>query len=446
MAFVFQGNANNYDIDTYLTRERFIYWRAPRLSHEIRIGDQIVIWRSGRLQGAVALGHITELPNAIMNLEHPEALGVDLWRDSQNVDSTKRAGISIDEVRLSIGEGMVTREVCKNDPILKQNAIITNPQGTVFRLSDDEFARFYELWNSSNLTRTSSGNQSASNVDMIGEIEGVIEGQIYENRRELHDANVHRGLMRGIGARGESIVLSGGYADDKDYGDEIIYTGEGGRDSSTGLQVSDQTLTGGNLALYNHYREGNPIRVSRGSNADSSYAPPSGYKYGGLYRIENVWSDIGRDGYKIWRYKFIKLSNSEIITPTITSAPPQGLRVTQRTQVTTSRIIRSSAIGNYVKRLYDYTCQISGVQLDTPNGRYAEACHIQPVGRPHNGPDDVSNVLCLSPNMHVLFDLGAISINDDLTLIGIEGILNIRDEHDLSQEAIRYHRENIFIN
>jgi len=444
MAFVFQGNANNYDIDTYLTRERFIYWRAPRLSHEMRIGDQIVIWRSGRLQGAVALGHITELPNEIMNLEHPEALGVDLWRDSQNVDSTKRAGISIDEVRLSIGEGMVTREVCKNDPILKQNAIITNPQGTVFRLSDDEFARFYELWNSSNLTRTSSRNQSASNVDMIGEIEGVIEGQIFENRRELHDANVHRGLMRGIGARGESIVLSGGYADDKDYGDEIIYTGEGGRDSSTGLQVSDQTLTGGNLALYNHYREGNPIRVSRGSNADSSYAPPSGYKYGGLYRIENVWSDIGRDGYKIWRYKFIKLSNSEIITPTITSAPPQGLRVTQRTQVTTSRIIRSSAIGNYVKRLYDYTCQISGVQLDTPNGRYAEACHIQPVGRPHNGPDDVSNVLCLSPNMHVLFDLGAISINDDLTLIGIEGILNIRDEHDLSQEAIRYHRDHIF--
>ena len=27
---------------------------------------------------------------------------------------------------------MVSREVCKNDPILKQNAIITNPQGTVF--------------------------------------------------------------------------------------------------------------------------------------------------------------------------------------------------------------------------------------------------------------------------------------------------------------------------
>ena len=138
------------------------------------------------------------------------------------------------------------------------------------------------------------------------------------------------------------------------------------------------------------------------------------------------------------------MSNSEIITPTITSAPPQGSRITQRTQVTTSRVIRSSAIGNYVKDLYDYTCQISGVQLDTHNGPYAEACHIQPVGKPHNGPDEVSNVLCLSPNMHVLFDLGAISINDDLMLKGIEGRLTIKDEHDLSKEAIKYHREHIF--
>jgi hypothetical protein len=238
---------------------------VSRLGREIRIGDQIFIWRSGVSAGAVALGRITELPTEIRNINYPEALGNDLWRSGLDEPTTIKAGISIDDVRLSIEDGMVTREICKNDPILKQNAIITNPQGTVFRLSDDEFARFYELWNSSNLTRTSSGNQSASNVDMIGEIEGVIEGQIFENRRELHDANVHRGLMRGIGARGESIVLSGGYADDKDYGDEIIYTGEGGRDSSTGLQVSDQTLTGGNLALYNHYREGNPIRVSRGS-------------------------------------------------------------------------------------------------------------------------------------------------------------------------------------
>ena len=96
--------------------------------------------------------------------------------------------------------------------------------------------------------------------------------------------------------------------------------------------------------------------------------------------------------------------------------------------------------------MYDYTCEISWAQLNTTNGTYAEACHIQPVGYPHNSPDEVSNVLCLIPNMHVLFDHVANSINNDLTLNFLDGRLTIKDEHDFSEEAIRNHRDHIFIN
>ena len=48
----------------------------------------------------------------------------------------------------------------------------------------------------------------------------------------------------------ESVVVSGGYPDDQDSGDEIIYTGQGGRDTS-GKHVKDQELEleRGNLAL-----------------------------------------------------------------------------------------------------------------------------------------------------------------------------------------------------
>ena len=46
--------------------------------------------------------------------------------------------------------------------------------------------------------------------------------------------------------------------------------------------------------------------------------------------------------------------------------------------------------------------------------------------------------------MHVLFDLVAISINDDLKLIGMEGRLNLKHEHELSKKVIKYHRDNIF--
>jgi len=54
-------------------------------------------------------------------------------------------------------------------------------------------------------------------------------GRTFKNRRDLHDSGIHRGLMRGISPGGESVVLSGGYVDDLDEGDLVIYTGEGGR-------------------------------------------------------------------------------------------------------------------------------------------------------------------------------------------------------------------------
>ena len=82
--------------------------------------------------------------------------------------------------------------------------------------------------------------------------------------------------------------------------------------------------------------------------------------------------------------------------------------------------------------------------MDTPGGPYAEACHILPVGAPHNGPDVPGNVLCLSPNIHVLFDYGAIGIADDLTILGLEGNLELNPGHEISMEAIQYHREHIY--
>ena len=94
--------------------------------------------------------------------------------------------------------------------------------------------------------------------------------------------------------------------------------------------------------------------------------------------------------------------------------------------------------------MHNYTCQISRVKLSTPTGPYAEACHIRPVGRPHNGPDSVDNILCLSPNLHVLFDMGAIALADDLSVLGISGNLEVNPGHQISIYHIRYHREHIY--
>lgn len=72
----------------------------------------------------------------------------------------------------------------------------------------------------------------AKEFDGFGAPPHVRVGDTFKRRRTLARARVHRPTMAGIcGTRAsgaESIVVSGGYEDDEDYGDEIIYTGQGG--------------------------------------------------------------------------------------------------------------------------------------------------------------------------------------------------------------------------
>lgn len=157
-----------------------------------------------------------------------------------------------------------------------------------------------------------NGQPTAGKV--FGEIAGVPEGAEFESRKELAAAGVHRPLMAGISGSGtdgaESIVLSGGYEDDHDEGDTIVYTGHGGRDGETGRQVSDQRLERGNLALATNQLRGLPVRVVRGAAHASPYSPVAGYRYDGLYRVEDHWHEVGRSGFRVWRFRLVKLPAS----------------------------------------------------------------------------------------------------------------------------------------
>jgi putative restriction endonuclease len=251
--------------------------------------------------------------------------------------------------------------------------------------------------------------------------------------------------MNGIATRGSSIVLSGGYVDDEDLGDVIIYTGEGGRDQRSGRQIADQQLTAGNLALAENHLHGIPIRVHRGKPHVTDLPEGFRYRYDGLYRVAGYWQETGRDGFKIWRFRVERALLSE--DPPETTQPrmptkrtPAGNEFPQRSWLTTTRIARSTLIGDWVKRLHDFTCQICGTRLVTPAGAYAETCHIKPLGRPHNGPDVPENILCLCPNCHVLLDELAMWINDDLSIEGRDGDLHVMPQHAISSSFLQYHR------
>ena len=89
----------------------------------------------------------------------------------------------------------------------------------------------------------------------------------------------------------------------------------------------------------------------------------------------------------------------------------EGIKSPGRAFTGTSRVIREPKLGLRVKMLHEYKCQICGENIELPDGRfYVEAHHIKPLGKPHNGPDILSNLLCLCPNHHVAMDYRALPI------------------------------------
>jgi putative restriction endonuclease len=131
-------------------------------------------------------------------------------------------------------------------------------------------------------------------------------------------------------------------------------------------------------------------------------------------------------------------------SPEADGAPPR------RMEATVQRLVRNTKVSQHVKNLHKHRCQICGQTLTVAAGLYAEGAHISPLGRPHNGSDVESNILCLCPNDHVLFDLGAIVIDDDLTIRDAHtgenrGTLRSSSRHKIDIVALRYHRERFAV-
>ncbi len=140
----------------------------------------------------------------------------------------------------------------------------------------------------------------------------VAEGTLFASRNELCDSGVHGVRMQGIWTsegRVIGIVLNGGYEDDIDLGDVIVYTGDGGRDPNTGKQIEDQGFTSGNRGLVVAKALNTPIRVTRGWKCKSDQAPAKGFRYDGLYDVGAYEYVQGSEGYFVWRFTLLKHSS-----------------------------------------------------------------------------------------------------------------------------------------
>ena len=119
----------------------------------------------------------------------------------------------------------------------------------------------------------------------------------------------------------------------------------------------------------------------------------------------------------------------KIILTLKTELDEESIRVIRQIGV----IVRNTALVKEIKGKYNNACQLCGTRLMINSVlSYSEVRHIKPLGNPHNGPDQLDNMICVCPNCHVLLDFGVIEL--DLKTIKSRN-------HDIKDEYILYHNQ-----
>ena len=295
-----------------------------------------------------------------------------------------------------------------------------------------------------------SGIYALKNSDQknlyFGELENIKVGQIFKDRDELSKARVHGPTMSGIWGRESegacSIVLSGGYEDDIDDLNYILYTGQGGQDKPGGKQVADQDYVRGNKALVLSSKYDLPVRVTRGHQIPNG--PDKGYRYDGLYYVNKFERIKGQSGYYICRFHLSSEKEIEKLETELKPTLKSDYKRTERASATVNRLKRNVKLSEEIKRMYDYKCQVCNIYLKTPYGGIAIGAHIKGLGKPHNGPDVIENMICLCPNHHEQFDdYGYYIEPETFELKGLENFegkkITINNKHKIEKDFLVYH-------
>jgi hypothetical protein len=396
-AWIFQGNPDTFDMDAYLARGlNRISWTVTKHQAEIRSGDRVFLWRApgrrpGTVSGVVAL--CTVLSDPWMGED--DSAGQDLWRGPQPSIEGWRVWLRVDELANSKGE--VKREWLKDDPICKDLPIIKQPTGTNYPVPSHCLDRLLRLWD-----RT---GEDWTRADCIAGL-------------WAYDVTYQREVSKVAGSRVVDVALRIGRAVGGVYNKLMNFRALDPRVESDGFKAGGAATT----AVWNEFYD-----ATRRSLRSAL--------------LEKEFLDLWSASHPGTVATDPSVGHGDAPPPAATSSPLRALQTTFRT-------IRDSAITRWVKDVHRHTCQACGRRFDSPIGPVAEGAHIRPLGAEHEGPDDVRNVLCLCPTHHALFDRGAFSIADDLTLLSshVEGLLErlaTQPTHEVGREFLGYHRARV---
>lgn len=132
--WIFQANADRYDLPAALQSLQTIPWLVKQHKNEIHVGDRVFLWLSGSAGGMVAIARIATEPS-VTSESGEEAR---FWKESPGEDGSGQLRVALEITE--IVSPAIARSTLQSRPELKDLSILRFSQGTNFPVTDREAA------------------------------------------------------------------------------------------------------------------------------------------------------------------------------------------------------------------------------------------------------------------------------------------------------------------
>jgi hypothetical protein len=139
---VFQFNPVIYGWFDWIKENRGTeQWLTSQHSREIREGEKVAIWASGKKAGVYAIGEIVANPRRRpLNPEQEK-----YWTRKMDVYKFREKKSVIVKYLKVVIDRPLLEDTCRRDPVLSDMEILKQPQGTNFPLTKGQWNRILEL-------------------------------------------------------------------------------------------------------------------------------------------------------------------------------------------------------------------------------------------------------------------------------------------------------------
>ncbi len=144
--WIFQSTPTDFEIEEFIaSRRSTCLWRVSRHGAEIAVGDHVFLWRAkgrGTTEGGI-FGRAEVVDIARCRI--PDRVQRDFWKKTADRHSVEPRAL-VGSILILEPKNLIRRSWLADDPLAGGLAILSQPQGTNFRVTDEQAARLDRLW------------------------------------------------------------------------------------------------------------------------------------------------------------------------------------------------------------------------------------------------------------------------------------------------------------